>query len=149
MFVRLFVECPQIWIWCTIKYVNSNVLWTLKHLKFLNTDKLLHPFSSIWVCNIDTMKMHYMYMNAVYLHDLLTSLVWMVMGRMIVIVVLSPLGVQVITPWICIDNYIFITQAYTILQAVIYGCLSCSLTRWAWPYRRIYPNGSWGCPIKY
>ena len=46
----------------------------------------------------------------------------------------SPLGVRVITPWICIDNDIFITQAYTILQAVIYGYLSCSLTWWAWPY---------------
>ena len=40
-------------IWCNIKYVNSSVLWTLTHLKFLNADKLLHPFSSIWVCNID------------------------------------------------------------------------------------------------
>ena len=49
-------------------------------------------------------------------------------------VVLSPPGVQVITPWICIDNNTFITHAYTILQAVIYGYLRCSLTCWAWPY---------------
>jgi len=46
---------------------------------FLKADKLLHLFSSIWVCNIDTMKMYYM--NAGYLHDLLTSLVWVVMGN--------------------------------------------------------------------